>query len=53
MKFKYFFIPLILLLFSCISETPKNKILSENTGEQNEIILVIDDSDWEELTEIF
>ena len=24
----------------------KKKILSENTGKQNEIILVIDDSDW-------
>lgn len=47
MKFKYFFTPLILLLISCIGETPKNKILSENTGKQNEIILVIDDSDWE------
>ncbi|MAO71526.1 MAG: hypothetical protein CMD02_03330 [Flavobacteriales bacterium] len=47
MKFKYIVTATILLMFSCNSETPKKKILSENTGKQNEVILVIDDSDWE------
>ena len=46
MKFKYIFITLVSLIFSCDSETSKKKILSESTGKQNEIILVIEDSDW-------
>ena len=46
MKIKYIFTTLILLIFSCDSDTSKKKVLSENTGKQNEIILVINDSDW-------
>ena len=46
MKFKYIFISLVSLIFSCDSETSKRKVLSESTGKQNEIILVIEDSDW-------
>lgn len=47
MKIKYIFTILVLLIFSCDRETSNKKILSENTGKQNEIILVINDSDWE------
>ena len=46
MKFKYIFISLVSLIFSCDSETSKRKVLSESTGKQNEIILVIEESDW-------
>tara|TARA_Y100001954_G_scaffold226286_1_gene267944 strand:+ start:1268 stop:2188 length:921 start_codon:yes stop_codon:yes gene_type:complete len=46
MKFKYIFITLVSLIFSCDSESSKKKVMSESTGKQNEIILVIEDSDW-------
>ena len=36
-------------MFSCNQEASKKKVLSESTGKQNEIILVIDNSDWESL----
>ena len=48
MKTKYYLsIFIFLLLFSCGDSTNKKKILSENTGRQDEIILVMDDIFWE------
>ena len=43
-KFLTFF--LLITLFSC-NESSTKKILTDSTGEQNEIILVIDDNGWE------
>jgi len=43
-KFLTFF--LLITLFSC-NESSTKKILTDSTGEQNEIILVIDDNVWE------
>ena len=43
---KIFTFFLLIFLFSC-NENSTKKILAESTGEQNEIILVIDDSDWQ------
>ena len=43
-KFLTFF--LLITLFSC-NESSTKKILTDSTGEQNEIILVIDDNEWE------
>ena len=42
-KFLAFF--LLITLFSC-NENSTKKILTDSTGEQNEIILVIDDNSW-------
>lgn len=36
-----------IVLFSCNNSSQKKRILSENTGKQNEIILVIKDKEWE------
>ena len=36
-----------IVLFSCNDSSQKKRILSENTGKQNEIILVIKDKEWE------
>jgi len=48
MKTKYyFFIFTLLILFSCGKSGNKKKILAENTGLQNEIILVMEDKYWE------
>lgn len=43
---KLFTFFLLIFLFSC-NENSTKKILAESTGEQNEIILVIDDNDWQ------
>ena len=43
----YFSIFIFIFLFSCGDSTNKKKILSENTGRQDEIILVMDDIYWE------
>ena len=43
---KLFTFFLLIFLLSC-NENSTKKILAESTGEQNEIILVIDDSDWQ------
>jgi len=38
---------LVLFVFSCNEGTERKKILSENTGKQEEVILVIEDFYWE------
>ena len=38
---------IFIVLFSCNNSSQKKRVLSENTGKQNEIILVIKDKEWE------
>ena len=48
MNNKLYYILFFLILFnSCENGVKKKKILSENTGKQNEIILVVKDQYWE------
>ena len=42
-----FIILSFILLFSCNDSSQKKRILPENTGKLNEIILVIKDKEWE------
>lgn len=42
-----FIILSFIVLFSCNNISEKKRMLSENTGKQNEIILVIQDKEWE------
>ena len=42
-----FIILSFIVFFSCNNSSQKKRILSDNTGKQNEIILVIQDKEWE------